>query len=239
MLCLHVSAQTNDKIEPIQIKGIILSVIDSTPIAYVHIIDLTTGYGTAGDYMGEFSMRIYLGDTIRFSALGYKSLLLNLDEAPSGKHASFTIYMEEKVYDIPEIEVHPYPNFSDFKHAFLNLELPEDSFKVDLNLPEVGTSQAARFANGQVGLIIEGPFTAIYDKFSRKGKDKRAYDELMIRRTSYNAEVIKRVTGLTDPDQIISFMFFCDISTAFITQASDYEIIEAINKCFKEFTADN
>ena len=147
--------------------------------------------------------------------------------------------MKEKIYNIPEVEVRPYPNFSDFKYAFLHLELPKDSLEVELNLPEFETPKPFTIANFELKLVLDGPFTKLYDKYSVRGKDKFAHAELKIKTSKFNQEIVKRVTGLTDPDVILSFMFFCDISAAFITQATDYEIIEAINECYKEFTSHN
>lgn len=251
---LTVFAQKEVKLDLVEIKGVLLSANDSTPISYVHIVDLSTGFATICDQNGNFSFRIDRNDTIRFSAVGFETLLLNLGtESSFKKKFSFTIFMKEKIYKIDEILVRPYANFSDFKYAFINLELPEDKFAVNLNLPNVADLKFKYDPRDEpipvvgppdivsvgASYTIEGPITKLYDKYSRKGKGNTKFHELVAIAPRYNKDVIKRVTGLKDESEILSFMFFCDLSHDFIQAATDYEIVAAINECYEEYTKQN
>lgn len=240
LINISVSAQTEVKLDLVEIKGVLLSAEDSLPISYGHIVDMTTGFATVCDHVGSFSFHMNRNDTIRFSAIGFETLLLNLDtETSFKKKFSFTIYMKQKIYKIDEIIVRPYANFSDFKYAFINLNLQKDNFAVNLNLPEIQADPRVRYGNGQIGLVIEGPITKLYEKYSRKGKANTHYRELVAIAPRYNKEIVKRVTGLKDESEILSFMFFCDLSYDFIQAATDYEIVTAINECYEEYTKHN
>lgn len=47
---------------------------DSTGIEMINILNLTHKYGTTSDYKGEFTLPVYKGDTVLFSAIQYKNI---------------------------------------------------------------------------------------------------------------------------------------------------------------------
>ena len=109
----------------VQFSGAVVTSDSLRPVSFTHIIDKKTGFGTISDYYGYFSFVAEVGDTIIFSAIGFKKGLFVIpDTMHSNRYTMFQVMTADTVY-LSETVIYPWPTQEQFREAFLNLELPE------------------------------------------------------------------------------------------------------------------
>ncbi|HRN40701.1 MAG TPA: hypothetical protein PK649_01350 [Vicingus sp.] len=221
----------------LDIHSKILSKKDSSVIGFVHIINLTTKHRVISDYNGEFHFTVNENDTIKLSVLGYEQLKLNAKMVPS------TIYLSPKNYELDEFTVIPYKDFEEFKEAFINLVIIDTTLKMNQSLFMFEEDLFLFNNNGRFGVVVQGPISSLYDYFSKRGKSKKRYEELLAKEkyksylaTKYNNKLVAEVTKLDDEKKIDEFMKYCNFTDEFIYKSNDYDIIKAIQDNFKTFS---
>jgi hypothetical protein len=221
----------------VELQSTILNQKDSTPIGFVHIINLTTRHGVISDYNGKFNFTVDVKDTIKISVLGFESQKIVGEQVPT------VIYLTPKNYDLEEFTVLPYKDYEEFKEAFINLDLPDSSLKMNPHLFMFGEEMFLYRAANNSGITIEGPISGLFDLFSKHAKSKRRYEDLLARdryksylATKFNNKVVENATPLTDQKEIAYFMTYCDFSDDFLAQASSYDIVVQIQHCYKEYS---
>jgi hypothetical protein len=75
--------------------------------------------GAASDHRGIFSIISSPGDTVFFSAIGYKSTLLTVPVTSVGDHYITDVIMVTDTIEIGEVLVLPWKTYSEFKRAVL------------------------------------------------------------------------------------------------------------------------
>jgi len=75
--------------------------------------------GAASDHRGIFSIISIPGDTVFFSAIGYKSTLLTIPPNISGNHFITDVIMVTDTIMIGEVLVLPWKTYSEFKRAVI------------------------------------------------------------------------------------------------------------------------
>jgi hypothetical protein len=234
-LLLPLTAQTQDR--PVPLRGFVVDERDSTAIPNVHIINLNRVKGTTSGNDGSFGILVNPGDSILFRAVGFVSDTLKITPEILVSQDRIIITLMDKTYQLPTVDVYPWATFTDFKYAFLNFEDPDPP--LNLNLPPVEFQ--AEPGEG-VGIVIPGPITALYDHFSRRGREMAKYREVsdeaeMARRASrvVNPDIVKRLTGIESEQEYYIFLDFCNISNEYITSTQEYIVYQRILQCYKQY----
>ena len=219
-----------------QHNGVILSKIDSTPLAQAHIINLTKKTGVVSNDKGEFTITPQSSDSIAISMMGFYTLKL------IGAQLTDTVYLEQRNYVLELYNVIPYKTFAEFKEAFVKLELP-DTFK-HIN-PTIYLSKEELIGidrGSQQGVILTGIVSSLFAAFNKRMKDKANYEMLLLRdeyeaflATKFNPDLVKRITELNDRTTLEDFIDFCDFSNDFIANNSNYTIITRTFECYDEY----
>ena len=187
-----------------------------------HIINITQNTGTITDAYGDFKISANINDTISFSALGYERLTI----AVTGSMFSdgFIIRLTPTAYELDELTIMPY-----------RLNLPSIS-RFEIYTPPLPNQ-------GGINLlpIYVHPVTVLYNRFSKEGKQKRLYAqviegtaEYMLISEKFNGYMVSQITGLKD-DELIQFMSFCNFSNDFLLNSSPETIRWAIRHKYSEF----
>jgi hypothetical protein len=114
----------------VQFSGAVVTGDSLRPVAFTHIIDRNTGFGTISDYYGYFSFVARKGDSISFSAVGFKKgLFIIPDTIQSNRYTMFQVMTSDTVY-LSETVIYPWPTKEQFRDAFLNLEIPDDDLEI-------------------------------------------------------------------------------------------------------------
>jgi hypothetical protein len=215
----------------------VVQLSDSTSIPNAHVINLGNGRGTSTAADGSFNMAVEAGDKVLFTALGFHNHTLIVDSAIFENELPTMVVLEEKMYDLPVVEIYPYATFTDFKYAFLNFKDPEPAIK--LNLPK--SFNIATPGEG-FGVTIKGPITALYDQFSKRGKELRNYQEVIekeeLRRKAsrvVNVETVRRYTHLRDEAEIYRFLRFCNMPDEYIIASTEYEVYQQLMACYQQY----
>ena len=122
-------AQTNAGERIIQVSGLVMTADSSDVIRGMNIFNPYNGRGTYSDIKGWFSWPFLAGDTILFSAIGFKNRQIIIPEDAPEQY-TLIMAMEEEVVNLPDVEITPFPTEEIFKEAILAMNLNEDQENV-------------------------------------------------------------------------------------------------------------
>lgn len=108
----------------IQFTGVVFAPDSSSVVPGVHIYLPKSGRGTTTNPYGFFSMPVLEGDSVVFSAVGFKRQHFIVPPHDKEHSLKVLITLEEDVTFLSEVEVFPYPTEAMFKEAVLALEMP-------------------------------------------------------------------------------------------------------------------
>lgn len=225
------------KEEHITLSGQVVNKESGEAIPYVHIIDQTTHQGTTTDLAGKFQIKVNKTDTILFSAVGFeKDTLLLANEEIKNDYA-VQILLKPSTLELAPVEIYAYKNEAAFKQAILDLNLPEEKHP-NIVIPGTHAGQPKSLTGN---FALASPLTAVQNLFSKEAKELKKYQEVLsnyprekLIREKYNRKVVEEITGLKD-ESLNDFMLFCHVPDDFIIKANEYEIVLAVNKCYKDF----
>ncbi|MFW5707926.1 MAG: carboxypeptidase-like regulatory domain-containing protein [Bacteroidota bacterium] len=224
------------------LTGVVVNRADSAALAGVHVLNPLRGLGTSTHSDGRFSMRVYPGDEIRFTAIGFESFNLTITDSLASKDEELTIALNEKIYELPTVDVYPYATFSEFKYAFLNFKDPNPP--LELNLPEVQPYQEPGSPGEMVRITAPGPISVLYNHFSRREKEKRKYQEVLAQeelarkaKKVINQSVVKNLTGIDTEAEYYAFLNYCNMSNEYIVNTPGYEVYRKLLECYRQYIA--
>jgi len=232
--------QEIDPAEQVRLSGELFNKETGESIPYVHIINSSTNEGTTSDLDGKFSLPVSTNDTVVFSAVGFEKYYLTWKERPENSNEYFIkISLDPSTLELAPVNIFAFKDEAGFKQDILNMKLPEDNSKIVIPGSYNGPR---REATGEFSLSsLLSPASAIYNLFSKDAKELRKYSRVLKEyprqkaiSEKYNMQVVEKITGLKD-ESLNEFMLFCKMPEDFILQANEYEIILAVNNCYKEF----
>ena len=106
----------------ITFSGILISSDSPEEISYANIFEKQSRTGTLSDHTGSFSMEAYPGDTIIFSAFGYKKSSYVIPKyINEDKHAVIHSLIPDP-FLLPEVDIYPWPSKEQFAKAFVEMD---------------------------------------------------------------------------------------------------------------------
>lgn len=122
--------QTKDK-PLIQFTGIITDVDSNTVVPYVTVTNLTNkGQRYAANYKGYFSFIAHPGDTILYTAIGYRDLLLPVPTQINDTKYTAMIKMKAEIVNLPTVRVYPWATVEDFTRDFMSMKIADDDYVI-------------------------------------------------------------------------------------------------------------
>src|SRR5690606_39041513 len=122
-VCGMTLAQETSK-QVIQFTGVVFGADSTTVIPGTHIYIPTSGRGTTTNPYGFFSLPVLEGDSVVFSAVGYKRVYYIIPEHKCESSLRIVVTLEDDITFLEEVEIRPYPTESMFKEALITMELP-------------------------------------------------------------------------------------------------------------------
>lgn len=134
--------QAQEKLPIVQLSGIVMTQDSTRTIFGVHIYD-SYGRGTTTNYRGWFNKAFLAGDTITFSAIGFRTekVVVPVDQ---GSRFNLIVAMEESVTQLADVEINPFPTEELFKEAILAMNLNEDQESVLNNFSSDAITEMVR-----------------------------------------------------------------------------------------------
>lgn len=208
----------------------------------IHILNLTQTIGTITNRKGEFEIVAEANDTLYFSYLGYKPLKIALTNDMI-KFGNSKFKMTELAFALEEIVVRAYQLTGyldvDVRNAPINTV---KRYSIS-GLPNLGYESGSRNPN-KFSKIIGSAFSPadfLHNIFGknpiqmRKLKKMRADNEIKnLLASKFDRQVLKQLLGLKRID-IEEILRNCSYSNAFMTEANDLQILEAISSCYEEY----
>jgi len=223
--------------QPVQVSGYVITADSGKAVPFASVIPIATGRGVFTNYIGYFSLLIDRRDTLEIRALGFSNQSFYLPPDFSGNYFSGNISLRPIAYELSEVNFNPWA-YEQVLAKAKNLPLP-GAGNVSLSDPLIGSDYFAPRMGA--GLVFAGPFTALYNKFSRKGREMERLRELLQERDGatraarkLTPELIQDVTGLNYED-IQDFVRYCQLGTEFVRDATMYDLMVAIDHCFSQF----
>jgi sensor histidine kinase YesM len=110
----------------IQLSGVLVDGDSLKPIPYASVLVMNSTSGAITDYKGFFTVIVKPSDQVKFYALGYKEMLYTVPDTVKTNFYSSLHLIQRDTFDLPVVEVRPYPSKDDFKSAFVNLNIQDD-----------------------------------------------------------------------------------------------------------------
>ncbi|WP_239020999.1 carboxypeptidase-like regulatory domain-containing protein [Pontibacter arcticus] len=124
MMPKQAAAQGNKRV--VQLSGFVAVGDSLYGVTGVSVYVPGTNRGTQTNEYGFFSLPVLNGDSVMFSALGYKKQFLKIPNNYSSQSYSIIMQMQEDPTELPIVDVFPWPTERDFEQAVLNVKLPDE-----------------------------------------------------------------------------------------------------------------
>jgi hypothetical protein len=113
----------------IQFSGIVISNDSLNPVPFASILIENNRRGTVSDIYGYFSFVAQKGDSVRFSAIGYRKARFVIPDTLTTSRYSLIQILEVDTVMLREATVYPWPSREQFRQAFLAASPPETDYE--------------------------------------------------------------------------------------------------------------
>lgn len=114
----------------IQISGITMTADSLRAIPAVSIIVKGQNRGTISNSQGVFSIVAFKGDTLSFTAVGFRRKEYKIPVTlPGNSYSVIQLLTEDTIY-LSETIIKPYPSKKEFEKAFVSMDIPNDMYEV-------------------------------------------------------------------------------------------------------------
>lgn len=125
-----VSANAQDFYENIiQITGVTMTADSLRSVPDVTIMVKNKNRGVLSSNSGVFSLVVYKGDTLQFSALGFRTKQYVVPKDLKGHYFSLIQLMVQDTFYLPETIIRALPSREQFLYAFRNSKIPDDKYE--------------------------------------------------------------------------------------------------------------
>lgn len=124
---LGANAQEEENL--VQFSGLVMTSDSLQGIPFANILVKNKGRGTSSNYKGFFSFVAEEGDTIQFSAVGFRKNTYVIPKDLEGNKFSVIQLMTPDTVYLPETIINPWPSKEQFEQAFINLDIPDDDLE--------------------------------------------------------------------------------------------------------------
>lgn len=123
-------SQVGDK-KLVQFSGIIINRDSNTVVPYVTITNVTgRDQFFSANYKGYFSFVANEGDTLVFTAVGYKREGIVIPINLSDDKYTILMKMQQEVINLPMVQVYPWASTDEFKKEFMTLKFADDDLEI-------------------------------------------------------------------------------------------------------------
>lgn len=114
----------------VQFSGVIVTADSLKPVPFTHIIVDKTNRGTTSDYYGFFTIVVKKGESLIFSATGFKRDTYKVPDTLRENRYSIVHVMTADTIMLSGTVVYPWPTKENFKHTFLTQDIPDDDIEI-------------------------------------------------------------------------------------------------------------
>lgn len=114
----------------VQFSGVIHNADSNIAVPYVTLTNLSYQKQVFNaNHQGFFSFVAHEGDTVRLSAVGYRTVQLVVPNSTEDK-VTVHLSMKSQIIDLPVVTVYPWASIDEFNYAFMNLKIADDDYLI-------------------------------------------------------------------------------------------------------------
>lgn len=225
------------------VAGYVFEENSSEPLPYVNVYVKQTRIGTITDTSGYFMLTAKINDTLTFSSLGYDKKYVVLTDSASESMKPLIVFLNTRVYQINSVDIIALKKYKQLEYEITNMALPDDDYTYAMrNFPfrPVDIDYYSRVNTPGFGLVFS-PISALYDMFSKEGKERRKLEEIQekdyltaILDEKVSTAYVMKITGMT-LKETNEFIIWCNFSPDFIMRLSEYDLISVIAYKYKQY----
>ncbi len=150
-LAMHsVFAQEGDP-RIVQINGVALTADSLRGVAGATVAVRNQYRGVYASDLGVFSIVCYKGDTLEFTAVGFRPKTYVVPPGIKGQYFSMIQLMVQDTFYLPETIVRPLPTREEFDWAFRHWRIPDDRYEVARKNTDALTLRAMAYTMARDG----------------------------------------------------------------------------------------
>lgn len=217
------------------------SLLNGEPILYAKV-STSGGVHKLTNIDGMIRIPYHKDETIIVSHLTFDTLEINPYYFRNNDTAIF--YLKPRVYELKEVRYSILGPRATFDHRFVTAKMEKsDAEKIQEKLQILGMRNEliALDKGAQGGMVLGSPISALYDRYSKKGKERRKYNELVARDKLYaeagkkfDNVIVKTLTNYTD-QELQDFIKFCSFHPTYIEQVTALQLYYEILYCRDEY----
>ncbi len=218
------------------VAGYVFEESNGEPLPYVNVYVKRTRIGTITNIDGYFMINARVNDTLTFSSLGYDKRYVFINDSATDNSKPLIVFLDTRIYELGTVDVIALKRYKQLEYEITNMQLPNDDYTFAArNFPfrPSDIDYYSRVNAPGFGLVFS-PITAIYDMFSKEGKERRKLEEIQKRdafvdavNESISIEVVMKITGLSI-QETNAFIEWCQFSPDFISRITKYDLVSVI-----------
>lgn len=115
----------------VQFSGVIYNIDSNVVVPYVSVTNRSDRNKTvSANYQGYFSFVAHEGDTIVFSAIGYRREALVIPRNLADKKYTVIMKMKAEVINLPVVRVYPWASLDEFNREFMAMKFADDDLEI-------------------------------------------------------------------------------------------------------------
>lgn len=190
----------------------------------VYVYNTRTNSGLLAEPNGTFILDVMKDDTVKVVSPGYKAQIITLKDSVEKPVYFVKVTLDRQVIKLDGVMVEENRSLS---------EIQED-------IDQLGSSEY-NYSTEKVGRAISSPVSALYERFSKEGKQRKELARL--ENEAMNRKVVKDLLNYYNKKGIINlaqkeydfFISFCDLTDEFLSYASQYDVAAKIKTCYQNF----
>lgn len=204
------------------VRGSVFESDTNLAIPFAYVININTQNGVITDIQGRFSVIAGENDSLQFACIGYEKKIVKVNSIANENDsvkAFKKVHLKRKVYELGSVYVNTFkikPNERDYMQRVINR-------------PKV-----------QGVNVVESPITAIWQAFSKKGKEMQKLEAIftdLLRKEQIEQKVNTGILRKLLDDENITleqFRILCpEITDDFILSNDGYELYSQISAAYK------
>lgn len=227
------------------VAGYVFEESTGDPLSYVNIYVKKSRSGTITDTSGYFIIKTGINDTLIFSSLGYDKKYVIISDSAANNDKPLIIFLDTRIYELRSVEIIALRRYKQLEYEITNMKLPNDEYTNAIdNFPfrPVDIDYYTQDATPKTGLgIVFSPITALYDAFSKEGKEKQKLAEIQKKdylntliEEKISSSIIIKITGMSQQETNI-FLEWCNFSPDFILKLTEYDLVSVIVYKHKQY----
>jgi len=233
--CLPALVQAQEqKDETISLSGTIVDK-DGEVVPFATISVAKTGKGVISDDEGFFFIKFPKKDTLVLSTVAHETQHLYFGDTATTDNYDLQIRLSEQTYALENVTIFAFKDEYAFKKAILEMDdLPNEKQGIHIPGSYYGPRKEVKANALNPVSFIAGRLNkrARYEREARQKIAEAKQSDALAKK--YNRALVEKVTGLKE-DTLDKFMMYCRMRDLFVEQPNEYQVILAINQCYKDF----